>query len=297
MTLRVLAVDDEELNIDIMKEYFEDAKFSSVEAFNGKEALDILKSDNDFNVIVLDRMMPEMDGMEFIKEVKQDPRLKDIPVIMQTAATASHQVAEGIESGVYYYLNKPYNKDVFLSLIHAANDDYALRKELRAKIKEFGQAMVTIEHATFNFKTVEQAKALSVLIGSAAENNEATIFALTELTMNSVEHGNLGITYEEKRDLKIANKWDEEVEKRMNDVRYKAFSATLEVRKNKDEMNVVLIDMGEGFNWKKYMQPSPERMTDPNGRGLLMCMNSGFSRFEYVGKGNEVRCAFKCFQK
>jgi len=293
MALRILAVDDEELNIDIMQEYFEEANFKSKSAINGQEALDILNEDKDFNVIVLDRMMPVMDGMEFIKQIKQNPELKDIPVIMQTAATSSQQVTEGIEAGVYYYLNKPYTKEVFLSLIHAANDDFARRKELKAQIKEYSHAMATLDNAKFTFKTIDEAKALSLLIGSAAEKNEAVIFGLTELMINAVEHGNLGITYKEKGELKVSGTWEDEIQKRLKNPKYKKLASTMEVCKKGKEMEVTITDMGEGFDWKQFMTPSPERLMDPNGRGVLMSLNSEFTKLAYIGKGNVVKCSFK----
>ena len=107
--ISVLLVDDEELNIDLMQEYCEGNNIQSLIAHDGLEALQVLQDNERIDVIVLDRMMPNMNGIEFLEKVKADEKYKNIPVIMQTAATASHQIAEGISSGVFYYLPKPYS--------------------------------------------------------------------------------------------------------------------------------------------------------------------------------------------
>ncbi|HBT43645.1 MAG TPA: response regulator receiver protein, partial [Rhodospirillaceae bacterium] len=60
--------------------------------------------------------MPEMDGMEVLAKIKGDPDLKAIPVIMQTAMDLEAEIVDGIEAGVYYYLTKPYDVDVLVSV-------------------------------------------------------------------------------------------------------------------------------------------------------------------------------------
>lgn len=288
--IRVLAVDDEEVNLDIMCEYFDDAHFDSLKAHDGKEALDILDGGNHVDVIVLDRMMPNMNGMEFLQKIKESKKYKDIPVIMQTAATANHQVAEGIEAGVYYYLSKPYSKDVFLSLIKAASDDAFRKKELKTLISQYGKGMAMIESGAFRFQTIEQAKSLAILLGSCAPDPEAVIIGLTELMVNGVEHGNYGISYEEKKNLKLSNSWDSELVKREQDPKYQYKSCNVKVSKVDNLYTLRIEDQGEGFDWNKFKVFDSERLRDPNGRGILISQNCGFSSVEYEGAGNIVTC-------
>lgn len=289
-SIKVLAVDDEEVNLDIMSEYFEDAHFDGLKAHDGKEALDILEKGNHVDVIVLDRMMPNMNGMEFLKKIKQSSKYKEIPIIMQTAASASHQVAEGIEAGVYYYLSKPYSKDVFLSLIKAANDDAFRKRELRTMISQYGKGMAMIESGSFNFTTIEQAKSLAILLGSCLPEAESIIVGLTELMVNSVEHGSYGIDYQEKKKLKLSNLWEIEIIKREQDRKYLNKKCNVRVQKEKDLYILRIEDQGEGFDWNKFKVFDSERLRDPNGRGILISQNCGFSSVEYEGAGNIVTC-------
>ncbi len=291
--LKILAVDDEELNLDIMQEYFDDARYKAAQAHDGLEALKALEQDNNYDVIVLDRMMPNMDGMQFLAKVKSDARFRDIPVIMQTAASASHQVTEGIKAGVYYYLSKPYTKDVFLSVIRAANDDAKRKLELRNQLKEYGHAMSMIQNGEFNFKTVEDAKALAILLGSSVPDPEMVIVGLTELMVNGVEHGNLGITYDEKKALKLQGQWENEILRRQSLPEHQSKFCQATVQRSASHFKVKIKDQGAGFDWTRYQTIDPTRLTDPNGKGIAMTMAAGFETINYIGNGNEVECTVK----
>jgi len=291
--LKVLAVDDEELNLDIMQEYFEDARYKTTQAHDGLEALQALEQDASFDVIVLDRMMPNMDGMQFLAKIKDDKRFKDIPVIMQTAASSSTQVTEGIKAGVYYYLSKPYSKDVFLSVIRAANDDAKRKSEMRAQLEEYGQAMSMIRAGEFLFSTVEQAKSLAILLGSSVADPEMVIVGLTELMVNGVEHGNLGITYDEKKSLKLEGNWEQEIDRRLKLPENAGKICSAKILRTDKGLTIRIKDQGAGFDWKKYETIDPARLMDPNGKGIAMTMSSGFDTIKYHGNGNDVECFLK----
>ncbi len=121
--MKILIVDDDELNVKILEEILEDAEFDTVSAENGVQALERLREHDDIAIILLDRMMPVMDGMQFMEEIKKHPEWADKPVIMQTAANQPKEVIEGSASGVYYYLTKPFDEQIVLSVIRAAIDD------------------------------------------------------------------------------------------------------------------------------------------------------------------------------
>jgi CheY-like chemotaxis protein len=297
--INVLAVDDEELNLDIMQEYFDEANYDCTVAHDGVEALNALKKTDHVDVIVLDRMMPNMNGMEFLQKVKESKEYRDIPVIMQTAATASHQVAEGINSGVFYYLSKPYTKEVFLSLIKAANDDTRRKTELRKQMQEYGKAMSMIMRGEFKFRTVEEAKALAVLVCSCFPDAETKVLGMTELMINSVEHGNLGITYQEKGELKKTENWEKEIDKRLAlpENMTKFCDLSMERSETGDEFIVRVKDQGNGFDWRKFIEFDANRLMDPNGRGVMLSQNTGFDSVEYQGNGNEFMCKVKIEQK
>lgn len=95
---RLLVVDDEPFNLEIIAEHLDGDHYEIVTAADGEEAWGILREaeGDDFDALILDRMMPRLDGLELLKRVKQEARFRHLPVIMQTAAAAKEQVLEGM---------------------------------------------------------------------------------------------------------------------------------------------------------------------------------------------------------
>ena len=83
---------------------------------NGEEALEAIKREKP-DLILLDVMMPVMDGYEFLRQVKENEGLKDIPVIMLTARAQERDVVKGIDSGVENYITKPFHPAELLARV------------------------------------------------------------------------------------------------------------------------------------------------------------------------------------
>ncbi|MGB1012669.1 MAG: hybrid sensor histidine kinase/response regulator [Nannocystaceae bacterium] len=103
---RVLVVDDEPLNRDLLEIALSAAKYVVVQAQDGQQALEMLKKEP-FDVIVMDLMMPVMDGFEACRRIKANPLYKQIPVIVATAADDRKSRLRAIECGASELLNKP----------------------------------------------------------------------------------------------------------------------------------------------------------------------------------------------
>jgi hypothetical protein len=102
----VLVVDDVATNIEVMAGVLKE-DYSVKVAINGRKALDIARSPNPPDLILLDVMMPEMDGYEVCRQLKADPRTRDIPVIFLTARDQADDVVDGFELGAVDYIAKP----------------------------------------------------------------------------------------------------------------------------------------------------------------------------------------------
>lgn len=130
----ILVVDDEEANLLILETYLTDAGYEVITAENGAEAWDFVKLFGDrISLILLDRMMPVMNGIEFMKLLKGHRSYSDIPVIMQTAAALKEQVIECKNSGIYHYLRKPFEEGRVLQLVKEAHSGFRNLRELRRK--------------------------------------------------------------------------------------------------------------------------------------------------------------------
>lgn len=103
---RVLVVDDVPQNVRIMAKILEQ-EFEVLVALNGSDALDILKKDNRPDLVLLDVLMPGMDGYEVCRIIKNDPETSSIPVIFVTAKSTSEDEAYGLSLGAVDYITKP----------------------------------------------------------------------------------------------------------------------------------------------------------------------------------------------
>ena len=106
---RVLIVDDNQPNLELLQAYLEDVDCETVPAFSGPEALEIIRKEPP-DLILLDVMMPQMSGFEVCKRIKNDPKTAGIPIIMVTALTEMVDIERGVDSGTDDFLSKPVNK-------------------------------------------------------------------------------------------------------------------------------------------------------------------------------------------
>jgi DNA-binding response OmpR family regulator len=284
----VLLVDDEALNLEILVEYFDgEEAFSLQTAESGEAAWQLLQDPgNDFKLILLDRMMPGLDGIGLLKRMKVDARLSGIPVIMQTAANSPDQIREGLEAGAYYYLTKPYRRDSLLAIVHAALSDAEARNALNRQLHQHINSLQFLDQAEFSIRTVEEAAQLATFIAHACPNPDAAVMGISELLINGVEHGNLGLSYAEKSRLKQEDCWHEEITRRSALPENAAKQVRLSYRRQADAITLRICDQGSGFPWQKFLEMDPERAFDPNGRGIALARMLSFSNITYEGCGN-----------
>jgi len=123
---KIMAVDDERHIVRLIQVNLERSGFQVITAFDGPEALRKVETDRP-DVIVLDVMMPKMDGFEVLKRLQANPETRNIPVIMLTAKAQDADVFRGWSSGVSAYLTKPFNPlelITFVKRILSGRDDY-----------------------------------------------------------------------------------------------------------------------------------------------------------------------------
>lgn len=104
--MKILVVDDDKEIVQLLEIYIRNEGYEPVATYNGKEALTKLNTNPDIGLVILDLMMPEMDGMEVIKQVRKD---SDIPILVLSAKTADMDKIQGLISGADDYVTKPFN--------------------------------------------------------------------------------------------------------------------------------------------------------------------------------------------
>jgi len=189
---RLLVVDDEEINREISSEYLGGEEYELTMVENGERALAALGAQS-FDAVILDRMMPGLDGLEVLRRMQHDARLRVVPVIMQTAAAGHDQVAEGLRLGAYYYLTKPYHRDSLVAVVNSAVDVMRRRRALSREIEQYQGLLVLLDDGRFRVRTLPDAHALAAGLGTLAADSPSVALGLVELLINGIEHGNLGI--------------------------------------------------------------------------------------------------------
>ncbi|MDF2987728.1 MAG: diguanylate cyclase response regulator [Eubacterium sp.] len=128
---KVLVVDDNKNNIRLLTDILEDEKYEVYSTEKATEAIEMTHS-NKPDIILLDIMMPEMDGFEVCKQLKSDYEIKDIPVIMVTAKTDTADLKSALDLGAFDYIKKPIDEIEVIARIQSA-----LRfKQQQDKLKE-----------------------------------------------------------------------------------------------------------------------------------------------------------------
>ena len=123
---KILIVDDEPFNVDYLEQELEEMDYETISAFNGQEALDKVQSAAP-DLVLLDIMMPIMDGFEVLTCLKANPSTRDIPVIVISASNSLQSVVRGIQLGAEDYLPKPFEP----TLLHARISSSLVKKRLR----------------------------------------------------------------------------------------------------------------------------------------------------------------------
>jgi CheY-like chemotaxis protein/anti-sigma regulatory factor (Ser/Thr protein kinase) len=285
----ILIVDDEPFNVDILLEYLEDTGYAIESADDGQTAWELLQADpRRYDVVILDRMMPRMNGMEVLARIKSHPVLQSIPVILQTAMAAKDEILEGLQAGAYYYLTKPFDEDMLISVLGTAVDDRQRYKRALEGSNVASRTFGLMREGAFGFRDLMSARDVATVLANACPNPQRVVIGLTELLINAVEHGNLGISYEEKTVLREEDRWESEVELRLSDPAYADREVEVRYCREPDRIRVVIRDQGSGFDWQKYVDIDPARAFDTHGRGIAMSRMISFDSLEYRGCGNEV---------
>ncbi len=118
-TSTILIVDDEPFNVDYLQQLLSDLGFRTREAFGGREALDSVADDAP-DLILLDVMMPDIDGITVCRMLKGDPATRLIPIVIMTALDGTEDRIRGIEAGADDFLTKPVDDRELLARINAA---------------------------------------------------------------------------------------------------------------------------------------------------------------------------------
>ncbi len=278
----VLIVDDEPICRTMLKSFIDEDKFTVLEASDGASALDLVTENlTSISLIITDWYMPEMDGLTFIQKLSQAARCH-IPIIMQTNNKDADALMQAHNAGANVFLSKPIDPNLLASIIES------MLLERPGNETPMDHQYESENYSSFTLKTLEQALVLESHLSKYYPNKERAKIGIHELLINAIEHGNLGISYEEKGQLLKECRWLEEIRDRLQRPPYKDKVVVVEFIKSDNDIQLIIEDQGPGFEPEDFFEMTAERMLDLHGRGIAMSRKLSFDQVNYIGKGNKV---------
>lgn len=177
--MKILIADDDALTIKILSRYLKEWNYDVVSAVDGKIAWDILKDDPEISMLITDWLMPEMDGVELCKKIREFKFDHFIPIILLTSRSDKEDLLSALEAGADAFIVKPLNPLELKSQIKVAERVLNLETKLKGQLKRLNEAHVQLEEAHFRLrKNLESAAAIQkTLLPSKPPNIKTARFS------------------------------------------------------------------------------------------------------------------------
>ena len=288
-SMTVLVVEDNRVERLFLETQIADLGHETMSATSADAAIELLDAGKKpVDVVLTDRMMPGMDGIELVKHMKRHRAMRNIPIVMVTGADASADISDGLNAGVFYYLPKPVDEEVLRSVLGAAIRSARQVRDLGDELKRHRQAFNLIGSLKGRFRTLEEAEALTLFAANCFPDPGEVVQGIMELAVNAVEHGILGIGYEGKSNLLAQGRWVSEVDRLCALPEHADRYAELAVLRQDGQVHVVITDPGDGFDWRRFLSIDPARASDSHGRGIARAAATCFDKVSFNDPGNRV---------
>lgn len=146
----------------------------------------------------------------------------------------------------------------------------------------------TLADSSFSFSTPAQASALAEVLASACPESGRRTLGIQELLLNGIEHGNLGVSGEEKGKLLEAGTWQQDVARLLQLPEHATKRVSVDYKRDAHEITLRVKDEGRGFDWRSAVTKNLEDATGPNGRGIALARLLSFDELRYNEAGNEA---------
>ena len=309
----ILIVDDQQRALGELERTLTTDNYRVYTADSGETAVRVA-NEKQPELVILDMSLPEKDGLEICRRLKTDPETREIAVMFLSSVTDADVKAKGLELGAVDYVHKPFEPSELRARVHAHLRLKERLDRLRAQYEDLcekvlretrpsekaapgavDQGCVASEEKTIVFKTdVARVQGVvnQLLVGvnghldKKARNDLA--LGIHEMVLNAVEHGNLGITSEEKSAALQNQTFNQLVERRMQIVGLAEREVTIRYTFDGERVRYDILDEGRGFDWARFVErDEPEDLLASNGRGILISRYI-FDRIEYNEAGNAV---------
>ncbi|WP_169545368.1 ATP-binding protein [Sneathiella aquimaris] len=226
-----------------------------------------------------------------------DSRFTDVSLVLLLNPDDIETMVPGLLAQASEILPLPIDVDAVRNTVTDYHRHYQQKKALSEDLNSVVHSLKAMTKGSFTYRTLSEAKSLSQLLSLICPNSSDAAVGLLELMINSIEHGNLEISFEEKGQLLNAGRWQSEILKRLLDPDLGKRSATIEFVQTPDGISFTISDEGPGFNVSEYLDALPQKpkrmsldnFTSFHGRGIQVAKQICFDDLEYLGRGNQVK--------
>jgi len=279
----ILVVDDDPTMQMVLQGMIEKAGFKPVIAENGEKALQFLEIGGaNIGIVLLDKHLPDIDGFEVVEKIQALENGSTIPIIMQSGSNKPKDIRDAIDAGIFYYLTKPFKIEALQSVLNFAIQKSEMRDVLTERIDMGYTPVNLINSASFEFKTMEEASKMAILLSSFFPSPFEVFPGMYALLSNAVEHGNARIGFEEKTKLINEGAYLEKLLK----LKSKKVIEVQFIHKD-GRFSVRITDCGKGFDWKTWTKFETDHGSYTHGYGVLKALRS-FDEIKFNTAGNQV---------
>jgi DNA-binding response OmpR family regulator len=285
----VLIVDDEEPIRDMLAMFVTGEGFLTLQARDGEEGLALFRQERPA-IVITDVRMPRMDGLTLIQHLKEEA--PETYVVVITGHGDEAVAIAALRAGAEDYLKKPLDIDALEAVLKKFAQAIDARGKMIEDLRALSSRQLTIAMVSDPYRVPGVvAYLLYGLQESLGKSELADLqLVLSELLLNAIEHGNLEISGEEKRQAIMADQFAALVRARRSHPVWgqRRVDIELSVDQKAGELSCCIRDEGKGFDWRALPQEiKPEHLLLPHGRGVLLSRLM-VDRLEYNEKGNAV---------
>lgn len=281
----ILLADDDDLNLEILTRTTDYLDYKSIAVDDGEKAWRaIIDKNNQIDLVILDRMMPGFSGLEIATKIKTDCQDRFLPVIIQSGKVGDDILKVAFNAGVIFYLQKPFKGETLEDFISIIIDQIERRTILSNIINE----NTPIDSGTYSFNDLTTLYSLAAKIGAHSQDKLNTANSLSEVMLNSLEHGNLGIGLNTKTNLIRTRSYKNKLANMIAE--NKAKQIMVDVKINDKEVIVKISDQGNGFDYKKFAEFNSDNIINFCGRGIYLARQ--YIKIDYSNNGSEAICSF-----
>ena len=242
----------------------------------------------DVNVLVIAADSEEMadQAVSTIGTIRKIEALKTTPIVCLGFSPRLTGFGDNKALGLLFSVKASASIDDTLLTIRSAVGSASQFQSLLREVSVRESAVGLIRSGVFELKTLQQAEHLATMLSKACPNPSVAAFALMEIMVNGIEHGNLGISNAEKSQFLEAGTLQEEITRRAGLPENLDKVVTVEFNRHSDRAEFVIRDGGDGFDWRRYIKNVTQDSDKLSGRGLTLAFALEDVTLKYSGNGN-----------